>query len=551
MGPSRILRSRWTLAGVPLVIAALAIITAVLLARDAGTRADRQQDEHGAAVREALARRLEAYTEVIYGVRGLFDAVDRPTRAAFNRFVRGQRVRSRVPGLRVIGFAERVDRAELPALTARARADAAASGLGYPPFTARPPSRRAELVPISYIEPQRGNERALGLDFLSEPTRRAAVQRTRETGVPVATEPVRLVQDDEEGWGALIMLATPGGGTQFEGVAYAAFRVRDVARYALRERLGGGDVEIRDEDTLLLDTDPETAAREGVQRGLSLLGRRWQVATRIPTDGGLALVVPWLVGAGGLLLAGVAALLLRSLTTTEARARRLAARMTRDLAESNAELERFAYVASHDLQEPLRSVTGFVGLLSRQYGDRLDDRGRGYLAHVERGATRMRALITDLLEYSRVQPAQLQPCDLDAAWEQARANLEAAIAGAGAQVTADPLPTVLGDPARIAQVFQNLLSNALKYGGRSVHASATSSDGTWIVSVRDDGPGIDPRYHHRVFELFERLDGRSGVEGTGMGLSICKRVIERSGGRIWVESTPGEGATFRFTAPAA
>ncbi len=549
MGPSRLLRSRWTLAGVPLLIAALAFATAALLARDAAERAEREQAEHGAAVRDALARRVEAYTEVLFGVRGFFDATGKPSRSAFRRFVRGQRITSRFPGLRVIGFAERVDREDLASFTADARRDAAAPGLAYPPLTVRSNGRRPELVPISYIEPQRGNERALGLDFLSNAKRRAAVLRTRETGAPAATEPVVLIQDAEETPGFLIMLATPGGGTQFEGVAYAAFRVRDVVRYALSDHRSG-DVEIRDAGTVLLDDDRGSDARSGAERGLDLLGRRWRVATRIPDEGGLPAIVPWLVAAGGLMLAGVAALLLRSLTTTEARARELAARMTRDLADSNAELERFAYVASHDLQEPLRSVTGFVGLLGRQYGDRLDERGRGYLTHVERGAARMRALITELLEYSRVQEAQPRPCDLQAAWEQARANLAGAIEEAGAQVTAETLPTVLADPARMAQVLQNLLSNALKYGGRTVHTSARRDGETWQITVRDDGPGIDPRYHDRVFELFERLDARSDVEGTGMGLSICKRVIERSGGRIWVESEPGAGAAFHFTARA-
>ena len=547
-----LLRSRWTLAGVPLVIAVLAIATGALLDREVAQRAERDEAERAQAVRDTLVRRVEAYTEVLYGVRGLFDATGRPSRAEFHRYITGQRVGRRFPGVAVVGFAERVDREDLPAFRARVGADARASGLGYPRFVPQPDRGQSELVLISYLEPQQGNEQAFGLDFLSEEARRDAVEGTRSTGMPVATAPVRLVQDTGRPRpGFLIHLATPGGGASFEGTAYAAFRVGDLVRLALPDAVREGDLEIRDGSALLFDADPRTDAREGDERGLDLLGRRGRVASLLREDTVATRAVGWIVALIGLALAVVAALLLRSLTTTEARARALAAQMTRDLADSNAELERFAYVASHDLQEPLRSVSGFVGLLGRQYGDRLDDRGRGYLGHIERGAARMRALVADLLEYSRLQRVTTQPCDLDVAWAQAVSSLEGSITESGATVSADPLPTVSADPARMVQVFQNLVANAIKYGGRHVHASASRAGDTWEVVVRDDGPGIHPRYHDKVFELFERLDARTGVEGTGMGLSICKRAIERFGGHMWVESAPGQGAAFHFRLPAA
>jgi light-regulated signal transduction histidine kinase (bacteriophytochrome) len=261
-------------------------------------------------------------------------------------------------------------------------------------------------------------------------------------------------------------------------------------------------------------------------------------------------------------LAVIAAWMLGSSRRTERRARALAERMTQslrdsqtELARSNAELERFAYVASHDLREPLRTITSFLGLLSRRHGWRLDDEGREFLDHAVDGAKRMDALIAELLEYSRTGrgDAPSEPTDLAAAWSVAVRNLSAAIADAAAEVTCGPLPVVLADRGEMVQVLQNLLGNAIKYGGEAprVHVEAIRRGGEWEVSVSDDGPGIDPRHHDRIFVLLQRLHRHDEVEGTGMGLAICKRIVETHGGEIWVESEPGEGATFRFTLRAA
>jgi light-regulated signal transduction histidine kinase (bacteriophytochrome) len=261
-------------------------------------------------------------------------------------------------------------------------------------------------------------------------------------------------------------------------------------------------------------------------------------------------------------LAVIAAWMLGSSRRTERRARALAERMTQslresqtELARSNAELERFAYVASHDLREPLRTVTSFLGLLERRHGARLDDEGREFVALAVAGAKRMDALIAELLEYSRTgrTEATPEPTDLSGAWSVAVRNLSAAIADAGAEVTCGPLPVVLADRGEMVQVLQNLLGNAIKYGGAtpSIRVEAIRRGGDWEVSVSDDGPGIDPRHHDRIFVLLQRLHRHDEVEGTGMGLAICKRIVEAYDGRIWVDSEPGEGASFRFTLPAA
>jgi light-regulated signal transduction histidine kinase (bacteriophytochrome) len=228
---------------------------------------------------------------------------------------------------------------------------------------------------------------------------------------------------------------------------------------------------------------------------------------------------------------------------------------TTALARSNAELEQFAYVASHDLQEPLRMVSSYVQLFEKRYHGQVDEQADKYIRYAVEGAKRMQALIGGLLEYSRVgrQEEPTSNVDTEAALAHALSNLRSALEESRAEVTQDALPAVLGNGAQIAQVFQNLVSNAVKFRRAEcvprVHVSAERQDGTWRFGVRDNGIGIDPQYTERIFVIFQRLHTRAEYPGTGIGLSICKKVIERHGGRIWVDSKPGEGTTFFFTLP--
>ncbi len=231
------------------------------------------------------------------------------------------------------------------------------------------------------------------------------------------------------------------------------------------------------------------------------------------------------------------------------------ARQTRELARSNAELEQFAYVASHDLQEPLRMVSNYTQLLGRRYKDKLDSDAHEFIAFSVDGAIRMQGLINDLLMYSRVgtQGKKFTKVDTSASVGQAIINLRGAIEAAHALVTHDDLPIVTADPSQLIQLFQNLIGNAIKFRGSpppSVHISAQREDQQhWVFSVRDNGIGIEPQYAERIFVIFQRLHGHSEYPGTGIGLSICKKIVDRHGGRIWVESKVGEGATFFFTIP--
>jgi PAS domain S-box-containing protein len=229
-------------------------------------------------------------------------------------------------------------------------------------------------------------------------------------------------------------------------------------------------------------------------------------------------------------------------------------RLLAEVQRSNQELQQFAYVASHDLQEPLRMISGYISLLDRKYRGELDEKGATYLGYVVDGASRMQKLIEGLLNYSRIsREAGLVPVDTNGSLAAAVANLEQRIQDSGGVVTSDPLPIVLGDETQLVQLFQNLIGNGLKYQKPGslprVHLSARPADTEWLFSISDNGIGIESQNYGRIFQIFQRLHNREEYSGTGIGLALCKKIVERHGGKIWVESRPGEGSTFYFTLP--
>ena len=225
-----------------------------------------------------------------------------------------------------------------------------------------------------------------------------------------------------------------------------------------------------------------------------------------------------------------------------------------ELARSNSELEQFAYVASHDLQEPLRMVASYVQLLERNYKKLFDAKGEEYIAYAVDGAKRMQVLINDLLAYSRVgtQGNDFALTDCAAVFGLAIKNLQKAIQESGASITCDPLPTVRADNVQLLQLFQNLLANAIKFRAEQppeIHITAKHTGGVWQFAVKDNGIGIEPRHFERIFLIFQRLHNRRLYPGTGVGLAICKKIVDRHGGTIWPASEPGNGTTFFFTLP--
>lgn len=231
-------------------------------------------------------------------------------------------------------------------------------------------------------------------------------------------------------------------------------------------------------------------------------------------------------------------------------------RLVGELERSNRELEQFAYVASHDLQEPLRMVSSFMQLLERRFEHQLDDKARQYISYALEGSQRMSQLISDLLMFSRVGRGTWNPApvNLNELFSQIRSNCRTTLEETGAVITCDELPIVQGEPSQLSQLLQNLLINAVKFRKQDVtpevHVSATRQGKSWLLAVRDNGIGIAPEQHQRIFVIFQRLHSRQKYNGTGIGLAVCQRIVEFHGGRIWVESEPGKGSTFFFNLPA-
>jgi len=271
------------------------------------------------------------------------------------------------------------------------------------------------------------------------------------------------------------------------------------------------------------------------------------------------------IGAAGVILALMAVAVVVVLWRTSERNRylnkalevrnRSLQKLTSDLERSNKELEEFAYVASHDLQEPLRMVASYTQLLASRYRGQLDETADKFIHYAVDGAKRMQQLIEDLLKYSRVgtQRKPFEPVSFTKIFEQVLSNLKIAISETDAEVTADELPVLMADPTQMVQLFQNLIGNAIKFRGEEaprIHVSAHQEGEAWIFSVRDNGIGIDPEDHERIFLISQRLPSERSVSGSGLGLPLCKKIVERHSGRMWLESEKGSGSTFYFTIPA-
>lgn len=225
-----------------------------------------------------------------------------------------------------------------------------------------------------------------------------------------------------------------------------------------------------------------------------------------------------------------------------------------DLSRSNAELARFAYVASHDLKEPLRVVSNYVQMLQLRYKSQLEEEGQSYVRYIVDAVRRMYELIDDLLNYSRIgaEPVEHAPVDCGSIVREVLSNLESSVEECGGKIECDPLPLVMGDRVQLFQLFQNLLVNAVKYRSEKppeVHIQSKQEKGQWLFSIQDNGIGIKPEYFEKIFVIFQRLHRKDQYTGTGIGLAVCKKVVEQHGGKIWLDSTPNVGSTFYFSLP--
>lgn len=578
--------------GVVLTIVAFAV-TWTGRSNDARAAFDTATDDAEALV---LAR-AEEYASLLWDLRAYFGTTDFVTRADFRAFVEGESVDERFPGTQALGFSPVVERSDASDFEEAIRDDTSLVDDGYPDFEIATGGDHRTLLPVTYLEPLEGNERAFGFDLSGDEAGAEAVEAAVGSGEVTAGAPL-LVGGD----GRLLMtfLALYDGGgvpeledervDRFEGIVLGLFAVDEVMEGVL-----GDDplveVEIYDagsasaagtvppsEQTVLFDgdgrldaVDPGAAPSPNRKVLTTLGGRRWLLFfTPGPGYEPGSVVGPLVIAGLGLVLTAlVTALILQS-----ARAREQAAalaldmsgdltlreqqlqRATEDIVRSNRDLERYATIAAHDLQEPLRSILAYSDLLDRKYKDTLDPEVADYIGRMGQAAERMRTLVTDLLAYARLETVDNRTgrVDLDTVFRAAVDDLAFLIEETGASVQASELPTVTGNERELIGVFSNLLSNALKYRDPSrppvVRVDAERKGDEWLISVADNGIGIAPDYHLRIFELFRRLGPRDDSAGTGLGLAICARTVAQHGGRIWVESEEGQGATFYFTLPA-
>lgn len=425
---------------------------------------------------------------------------------------------------------------------------------------------------IRYVYPMETNASALGVNLLEIPRFQAIIRQTIETNQLTVAGPAALVQGGTGLIGRIPVFRHVGGQRVLWGLAIMVLDVPSLLadaqlvddhqfNYAIRGRDGlGAQGEVFFGNGDLFDDDP-------VLLDVSIPNGSWQLAAA-PAGGWHAASPrrPLLLAAGVLaaLLTALAVHALMSQATRlrhaidDSRASESQLRQAVDaLVASNAELERFAYVASHDLQEPLRTITSFAQLLERRSAERLQDEDKEYLAFIVGGARRMHALVNDLLAYSRVtnKGAPFAPIATDALVGRVLQNLHESIHSAQATIVIGTLPPVLGDEMQVAQLFQNLLGNAVKFHRPGVAPRITveatlATDGV-LFSVADNGIGIEPEYRTHIFTIFKRLHPGDSYPGTGIGLAICKRILDRHGGRIWVEQSKDGGAVFFFTLPAA
>ncbi len=434
-----------------------------------------------------------------------------------------------------------------------------------------------------WVAPLKGNESEVGRYMGMELGGPTALEAAREKRDAWISSPV--AENGEDVIAAYIPIFIPIVNNRFDGFIVGVFDVRRLFDAILKdEDLSGYNVAISSNGAVIYGSGgkPDEWAKEA---RINLYGADFTV--RIwPKErflAGARSVLPDVILASGILAAFLLALVghfgekayERARTAEEARmnlegeiaARRRAEeelqhnyaiieRNAAELKRSNAELEQFASVVSHDLQEPLRVISGYLQLLSRRYRGKLDESADEFIAFSVDGATRMQNIINDLLAYSRVgsRTKILVSVDTSEILDLTKKNLGRLIHESNAVITSGPLPSVTADAAQLEHLFLNLVGNAVKYRGNeppAIHVSAANLENEWLFSVKDNGIGIDPAYSEKIFEMFQRLHGKgSKYTGTGIGLAICKKVVENHGGRIWVESEAGNGSIFFFTLPA-
>lgn len=522
--------------------------------------------EHPALSRDSFERFTESQIALLVGVKSLswIPVVSGSERAAFETAMR----------------AEGIEDFEIRELGSNGQLQRAAE--------------RPFYAPVTYIVPRQGNAPAIGFDDESEPTRAHAIAMARRLNRPSASGAITLVQDGTARRGMLVVLPVWQGAQQIRGYVIAAVRSDALIEASLRGLEDEGiEVAVIERDhhqqeELLYGTRANSDNGLSLMLPLTVAERDWQLHFHLSPRYLFAnrSWSVWTMLAGGMLFTGLTGMFLLLVIGRGSRVEQIVVERTialaklnallgqevershelenaarhraEQLATSNRELEQFAYVASHDLQAPLRNIASFARILERRYHDKLSTEANEFLVFIRESVSELQQLIDDLLSLSKVNPqsAQMHPLPLGEPLRRAREQLQAVLDETRANITVEPLPPVRGDARLLTQLFQNLIANAVKFqpAGQKpeIHIRAYREvGGDWHCEVADNGIGIAPRNHEKLFQIFRRLNPVDQYPGTGIGLALCRKIVGLHGGRIWVESTPGEGSRFLFTLPAA
>jgi signal transduction histidine kinase len=529
-------------------------------------------------IHQALRVRLDNTLAVLTSVEGLYLGSEQVTADEFEAF--GVRQLRNLEGATALAWSPRVTDAQRAAFELRGRG----AGIEHfavtefaPDHSLRPAARRPWYAPVEALAPRAGNTVVLGFDVASEPVRLAAMEEARDTGQAVASGTIPLAHTGERGLLVVLPVYALGAAIDtvdarrrnLKGYAIAAFTLEGLfGGIARRAGASGLDVALSDLSELGAPAPlygvapaPRDLHREFA---VSFAHRTWRLEIGLGEHAVIARRSweAWVVLASGMMLAALLGVLLLAGVGHAAQIEKVVAERTDalrqtggQLARSNRELEQYAYVTSHDLKAPLRTIASFAQLLSERHGAKLDGEAREFVGFIRSGAERMQELIDALLELSRVDARKLDPTpqSMRVAVDRACGALLADIESSGAHLRIGELPFVRGDLHMLSQLWQNLIANAIKFQRRGtapdIRISASERPGEWVFSIRDNGIGIAPAHRDQVFLVFRRLHTADEYGGTGIGLAICKKVVQLHGGEIWVEPGDGPGATVRFTLP--
>ncbi|MEC5126148.1 CHASE domain-containing protein [Verrucomicrobiales bacterium BCK34] len=544
-------------------------------------------DEIGSSIED----RMFTYIQVLRGGIGLFSASEEVRRDEFTEYFEGLRILESYPGLQGVGYARILQPGDIPGYTERIRAE------GFPKFKVWPDTDFELRSSIEFLEPfDERNQRAFGFDMLSESVRRAAILRAIETGDPVVSGKVTLVQetdsDVQAGFLAYLPYYTKGDkGPEIEGLVYSPFRMNNLINSILSSKVKDqASLEIFDgavpkPELLMYRSDPREA---GGSRGrahsesisVELPGCLWTIEVRANASfySGFEHLASTIILFAGFIITLFGCAIVKSLRSTQSKAISLADAMTHELRESktkveelveslearvkqrterlasiNDELESFSYSVSHDLRNPLRIIEGFSSVLKEKYEDALDEDGKKLLSRIIAATVRMDHLIQDMLKLSKITRATLErkPIDLSEMANSVLSDLKAIDTDHNADVKIAPNLTCLGDRIMMRSVLQNILQNAWKYSHKvaepEIEFGEDRTREELTFYVKDNGVGFPSEQAEQAFQPFSRMHSSKDFEGSGIGLATVRRIIQRHGGKIWIETAPDEGTTVFFT----